>query len=67
MRAGGDDGFNAWHERLALATQRYTKVMMVGDSMVRGLPRSLLGNGRQERALFAAVKAICKPCQLCHV
>jgi len=35
--AGGDQGFTAWHERLALATRRYSKVMMVGDSMVRPL------------------------------
>ena len=40
MRAGGDEGFHAWHERLALATRRYGKVMMLGDSMVRGLPCS---------------------------
>lgn len=37
-RAGGDEGFTAWHERLALATRRYSKVVLVGDSMVRRLP-----------------------------
>lgn len=37
-RAGGDEGFATWHERLALATQRYSKVVLVGDSMVRRLP-----------------------------
>ena len=44
MGAGGDEGFNAWHERLALATRRYGKVMLLGDSMVRGRPCSLLGS-----------------------
>jgi len=37
-RAGGDEGFMIWHERLALATRRYSKVVLVGDSMVRRLP-----------------------------
>ena len=31
--AGGDDGFQYWWDRLAAVTGRYSRVLMLGDSM----------------------------------
>ena len=31
--SGGDEGLAYWEDRLALSTQQYKKVLMLGDSM----------------------------------